>query len=98
LTPANCPTPPTCSVATCTAGVCGTAPLQDVQGPGCTATGKICCNGFCVDDQAGQCPICCQNPEICRAAFGPNAQCVGSGACLVGGIDTCVSTDKCCRP
>lgn len=98
LTPANCPTPPTCSVATCTAGVCGTAPLQDVQGPGCTAAGKICCNGFCVDDQAGQCPICCQSPEICREAFGPNAQCVGSGACQVGGIDTCISTGKCCRP
>lgn len=98
LTPANCPTPPTCSVATCTAGVCGTAPLQDVQGPGCTAAGKICCNGFCVDDLAGQCPICCQSPEICREAFGPQAECVGSGACRVGGVDTCVSTGKCCRP
>ena len=94
----QCPTPPTCSVATCTDGVCGTAPLQDVQGPGCTAPGKICCNGFCVEDEAGQCPICCQTPDICRAAFGPQAECVGSGACRVGSVDTCVSTGKCCRP
>ncbi|MCC7023314.1 MAG: hypothetical protein IT338_10820 [Thermomicrobiales bacterium] len=89
----GCPTS-TCRRTTCTDGVCGLQKLDNQKGPNCFSSGKVCCNGICVNGSAGQCPICCQNRSDCPS--GNN--CVGSGACGQAGLDACVATGKCCRP
>jgi hypothetical protein len=91
---AQCPTK-VCNTATCTSGVCGFTPLNEVKTTDCTGS-NICCNGFCVTAQLGQCPICChdQSDPVC-----PNGHpCVGSGACGNLGQEVCAATDKCCQP
>jgi hypothetical protein len=52
----------------------------------------VCCNGICVQTQAGRCPVCCQSGPQCPAGI----QCRGSGACRVNGVEVCVETNKCC--
>jgi hypothetical protein len=97
LTPTDCPTtPPECFENTCVMGVCGTAPLNDEPDLGRCDGAEVCCNGFCVTGNAGQCPICCQAANECQAG----EQCVGGGACEVAGINVCndpVHQGKCCR-
>jgi hypothetical protein len=72
----------TCQVATCTHGVCGTAPVPDDTNPGGACPGsEVCCSGACTDrstnhDHCGTCNNPC-NDRVCA-----------TGACFSGMCQT----------
>ncbi|MFN8590232.1 MAG: pentapeptide repeat-containing protein [Thermomicrobiales bacterium] len=101
----TCPAGEICQAATCDAGTCGLADLNDTQAEGCNAEGFSCCTGTCVDTRTdpahcGDCATACAAPPANAAATCVNGTC--GFACNTGYHEcngACVSnTDNCYGP
>ncbi len=90
--PADCPaTGNACTAATCTAGVCGTAPVSN--GTPCDADGSLCTNQDSC--QNGTCtagaPLQCAPDTTCTTTT-----CQPSQGCVVSPIPGCCTSDAQC--
>jgi hypothetical protein len=99
--PAECPTPPECQVATCSGGVCGTAPAD----PNFPCTNGACdgngnCNGICGDNVIGPGEVCdhedlggetCFSQGFATGVLACNSDCLSFDTSGCSGESHCVN-------